>query len=200
VSFPHPTGHDDPLALLAAWYEAAERQGVQLPDAAALATVAPDGQPSVRMVLYKGMLGGRLRFFTNYESRKARELDREPRCALVFHWKEVARQVRVEGVAVRTPRAESEAYFASRPRDSQLAAIVSAQSQPVESYSALVEQYERAAHVLATDPLECPSGWGGYALEPSLVEFWIGHDARLHERQVFTREGGLAWVRRCLAP
>jgi pyridoxamine 5'-phosphate oxidase len=179
----------DPIAVFLEWYDEARRTpGIIDADACALATATRDGRPSVRMVLLRGFSGGGARFFTNYESRKAHELDDNPRAALCFHWAPLERQVRFEGTVERLTTTESDVYFASRPAGSRLSAIVSPQSRPIASRDEL--EAKRAALAASGQPLVRPPFWGGYRLLPDAIELWRAGPHRLHERQLFTREPG----------
>ena len=173
----------DPLAQFEAWFAAADPA---TREAMALATAAPDGAPSVRMVLLKGFDARGFRFFTGYESRKGRELAVNPRAALLFHWHDLGRQVRIEGVVARVPAEESDAYFGSRPLPSRLSAVASAQSEPVAGRAEL----ESRVAALAGEPEPPrPAAWGGYVLEPAAYEFWQHRDDRLHDRFRYERAG-----------
>ena len=171
----------DPLALLRAWFADAEAHDVSEPNAAALATATPDGRPSLRMVLTKGVDERGIVFFTNYGSRKAGELEANPRAAIMFHWSALGRQVRVEGPVGRVERAETEAYARSRSRASQLSALASPQSRPIDSRDWLER---RVAELDADHPGELPvrDDWGGYRLAPEAWEFWQHRPNRLHDR------------------
>jgi pyridoxamine 5'-phosphate oxidase len=177
----------DPLAQFAAWFLAAGEAGVPVPEAMALATAAPDGAPSARMVLLKGFDERGLVFFTSYGSRKGRELAANPRAALLFHWQPLGRQVRVEGAVSRVPTEESEAYFRSRPLGSRLSAIASHQSEPV---AARAELEARVAALEGDADPPRPADWGGYVLAPVAYEFWQHRDDRLHDRFRYERDGG----------
>jgi pyridoxamine 5'-phosphate oxidase len=189
----------DPLAAFAAWYEDAVRSGARLPDAVALATATPDGRPSVRMVLYKGVEAGGLVFYSNYESRKARELALNPRAALVFHWAGLSRQVRVEGSVERLSERTSDDYFRTRARDSQLGAWASPQSRPIENRRVLEERLHALDRQHTGNVVPRPKFWGGYRLLPELIEFWCEREHRLHDRIVYERTGA-GWRTSRLAP
>lgn len=179
----------DPLALLRRWFEDAEAHDVSEPNAAALASATPDGRPSLRMVLTKGVDERGIVFFTNYSSRKAGELEANPRAAILFHWPMLGRQVRVEGPVSRVERAETEAYARSRSRASQLSALVSPQSRPVEGRDWLER---RVAQLDEEHPGELPvrEDWGGYRLLPEAWEFWQHRPNRLHDRFRYLPEAG----------
>jgi pyridoxamine 5'-phosphate oxidase len=194
-----PTAETDPLEVFASWYDAALRTGAPFPDAMALATATLDGRPSVRTVLYKGVRAGGIEFFTNYESRKGRELDENPRAAVVFHWPALGRQVRMEGGVERLSRDESARYFASRPRDSQLSACVSPQSRPITSRAELERHVAELEASLGTQLVTCPEFWGGYRLRPDLIEFWVNRSGRLHDRSEY-RKLAEGWQLTWLAP
>jgi pyridoxamine 5'-phosphate oxidase len=172
----------DPLAQFGRWYEEARTGGAFQPDAAAVATATPDGRPSARMVLVKGFDPEGLVFFTNYGSRKAGELEANRRAALLFHWPELGRQVRIEGTVARTTRAETEAYAHSRPRESQLSALASPQSQPVPGREWLEQQVKELDEQHADEELPVREDWGGYRLAPDAWEFWQHRPNRLHDR------------------
>ena len=187
----------DPLRQFAAWFEEAGAAGVRAPEATALATAAADGRPSVRMVLLKGFDERGLVFFTGYESRKGAELAVNPRAALLFYWDPLGRQVRIEGVVERVSEAESDAYFASRPRGAQISASVSPQSRVVESRAALEAL---AAELEARGgELPRPPAWGGFRLAPQTYEFWQHRSNRLHDRLRYRHDGG-RWKIERLAP
>lgn len=188
----------DPLRQFAAWLADAVAAGLREPNAMALATVDEDGAPASRMVLLKGLEDGRFVFYTNLESRKARALAHEPRCAATFWWDALERQVRVEGRAERVTEAVADAYFASRPRGSQLAAWASPQSRPLASREALAAAW-RAAAARFPAQVPRPPTWGGYAVRPSAVELWQGRASRLHDRFRYERVAG-GWQRARLAP
>jgi pyridoxamine 5'-phosphate oxidase len=189
----------DPFRAFHEWYGEVERSGLERADAMTLATATASGRPSARIVLYKGVARGGFLFFTNYESRKAGELDANPHAALVFHWIPFQRQVRIEGRVERTTREESEAYFATRPRDSQVGTWASPQSAPIESRELLERRAAEIVDRHAGGPIPCPPFWGGYRLVPDAFEFWIGRDHRLHDRFRYERSGG-GWSVTRLAP
>jgi pyridoxamine 5'-phosphate oxidase len=168
--------------------------------ACALATSTPDGRPSARMVLVKTADANGFVFYTNYTSRKAEELDANPHAALAFHWASMAVQVRVEGSVERATEAESDAYFASRARQSQLGAWASLQSQPMSGRRDLIGRYlqEKARRIGRTVPR--PPHWGGYRLAPERIEFWVGKLGRLHDRYLYTLDDDGRWQRQMLYP
>jgi pyridoxamine 5'-phosphate oxidase len=186
----------DPVTLFRAWF--ADAGTLPEPNAMVLATVSADGQPSSRIVLLKGLDDRGFSFFTNQASRKGEELAANPRCALLFPWHPLQRQVRVEGVASRLGEAEVAAYFAKRPRGAQLGAMASPQSQVV-SREELDERFA-AADAAYPDDVPVPAGWGGYVVEPALVEFWQGGVNRLHDRLRYRRIPAGQWVLDRLAP
>jgi pyridoxamine 5'-phosphate oxidase len=189
----------NPIEQFGRWYEVA-REGVELPDAMALATAAPDGAPDARMVLLKAFDTEGFRFHSNYESVKATHLEANPRAALVIYWRELDRQVRVRGTVEQLDPVESGRYFETRDRDSRLGAWASPQSRPLENREELEERYEKArARFGDTEDIPRPEFWGGYLLRPDRVEFWQGHHARLHDRFLYTRENG-DWRLERLAP
>ena len=189
---------DDPLAQFRRWYREAEA-GSAVPEAAALATATPDGRPSVRMVLVKRADERGFAFHTNLESRKGGELAANPRAALLFHWRELGRQVRVEGAVERLSEAEADAYFRTRPRESRLAAWASPQSRPLADRAELDELYRRAEARFAGGDVPLPPHWGGFRVVPDAYEFWQHGENRLHDRVRYRRDGG-AWRRERLAP
>lgn len=189
----------DPLRQVARWLDDAIAAGVAQPEAMALATATRDGRPSVRMVLLKGVDPRGATFFTNHESRKAVELDENPRGALAIHWQPLHRQVRLEGAVERLTAEESAAYFATRPRGSRIAAWASPQSRRVESREALDRLYAQTEARFAGAEIPLPAHWGGYRLVPDAVELWQGRENRLHDRARYDRRGG-GWELSRLAP
>jgi len=189
----------DPLVLFRRWYREADRKGALQPDAIALATADASGAPSVRMVLFKGMEGRRFLFYSNYESRKGRDLAANNRAALVFYWSLTRHQVRVSGRVSRLSRADSTAYFHSRPRGAQLSALASRQSRVVSSRAVLEKAVaELDRRYSQTVPL--PPDWGGYALRPDWIEFWENRADRLHDRLRYVRRKQGGWRLERLAP
>jgi len=187
----------DPIKQFEAWFEDA-RETVPLPEAMTLATVDADGLPDARMVLLKGFGPDGFRFFTNYDSAKGEQLAGSSRAALVLYWRELDRQVRVRGDVERLPAQDSDAYFASRPRDSQIAAAISPQSRPIEREE-LDRSYAQLATELGDGYPRRPDHWGGYLLRPTAIEFWQGRDSRMHDRLRYTRENG-SWRIERLGP
>jgi pyridoxamine 5'-phosphate oxidase len=190
----------DPLVEFRSWYRLAEESGVPQPDAMTLATSTPDGIPSARMVLLKGVDDGGFVFFTNYESRKAHELSENPRAALILYWSAIRRQVRISGRAERLSQPESEEYFRSRPRGSRLAAWASRQSEVIADRSVLEDEYRRLENEYADADVPLPPFWGGYRVTPDVVEFWKGRENRLHDRLRYTRRRDGSWAVERLAP
>lgn len=191
----------DPLSVLNAWYLEASGRGDPTPDAMTLATASRDARPSARVVLFKGLLRGGVLFVTNYRSRKARELDENPRAALVMHFPLLERQVRLEGEVERATADESEAYFRERPRGSQLGAWASPQSQAISSRAELEAWAKGAQDRFAEGAVPRPDFWGGYLFFPERVELWLGRADRLHDRFSYRRATrDAAWVIERLAP
>jgi pyridoxamine 5'-phosphate oxidase len=187
----------DPIEQFKAWFADAEA-AAPLAEAMTLATVDAEGAPNARMVLLKGFGADGFRFFTNYESIKGRELAASSRAALILYWRELDRQVRIRGEVERLPAEDSDAYFASRPRDSQIAASISPQSRPIEREE-LDRRYRELAAGVGDDEVPRPSHWGGYLLRPTVIEFWQGRDSRMHDRIVY-RLGPDGWEIERLAP
>jgi pyridoxamine 5'-phosphate oxidase len=190
----------DPFRQFEKWFQEVEAAKVPEPNAAVLASATRDGRPSARTVLLKGVDGRGFVFYTNYDSRKGRELEANPRATLVFPWIGLERQVIVEGPVVKVAREESEAYFHSRPLASQLAAWASAQSSIIAGRAVLEEAMKAVERKYAGKEAPLPPNWGGFRLAPETVEFWQGRRSRLHDRLRFRREAGGGWVVERLAP
>jgi pyridoxamine 5'-phosphate oxidase len=190
----------DPLAVFRRWFEAAAGAGAFEPEAVALATATPDGRPSARMVLAKGVDERGFAFYTNYGSRKGDELEANPRAALLFHWPALGRQVRVEGPVERLAREDSERYARNRSRDSQLSALASPQSRPVPSREGLEERVAELAREHEGRELPVREDWGGYRLIPDAWEFWQHRPNRLHDRFRYLPEPGGGWRIERLGP
>lgn len=196
---PDLTPADDPIAFFRRWFEEAKAAGIYLPESMAVATATPSGAPAARMMLLKGVDQRGFVFFTNYESRKGAELAANPRAALVFHWAVLQRQVRVEGTVEKLSPAESEAYFRSRPRGSRLGAWASRQSAPLASRAELDRRFREFEAQFAGREIPLPPFWGGFRLEPLVIEFWQGRLNRLHDRLRYSRQGG-GWLVERLYP
>lgn len=196
---PLPPADQDPLAVLASWRAEAHRAGLLEPDAMVVATATPGGTPSARVVLCRGVVGRGVWFYTNYQSRKGRELERNPRAAAVFYWAQLGRQVRVEGRVSKLPAAESDAYFAGRPRGSQLASAASPQSRPVANTDEVRARAAELARTYEGRAVPRPPHWGGYVLLANSVELWIAGADRLHDRRLYRWRGG-RWIVVNLAP
>lgn len=190
----------NPIDLFRRWFNEAIASGSRLPDSMTLATATRDGKPSARMVLLKGVENDGFVFYTNYNSRKVRELDENPRAALVLYWTQLDRQVRIEGSVERISAAESDEYFSTRPRESQLGALASPQSEVIESRNVLEETFRRLDEQYRDQPVERPAHWGGYRLKPDLIEFWQNREGRLHDRILYERQADGSWTIKRLAP
>jgi pyridoxamine 5'-phosphate oxidase len=190
----------DPFRQFEKWFQEAEAAKIHEPNAGVLATAAKDGRPAARMVLLKGLDGRGFVFYTNYDSRKGRELEANPRASYVFPWVALERQVIVEGTVAKVAREESEAYFHSRPRASQLAAWASPQSSIISGRGALEEAMKATEKKYQGAEAPLPPHWGGFRIVPETVEFWQGRRSRLHDRLRYRREPGGAWVIERLAP
>ena len=189
----------DPIKQFGIWFTAAVEVGISEMNAIALATVAENGQPTTRMVLLKGYDHAGFVFYTNYQSEKARHLEKNPRAGLVIHWKELERQIRIDGMAEKVSREESARYFHSRPIGSQLGAWVSHQSEVIDARRILEARLSELEERFAGQEIPCPPHWGGYRVKAERIEFWQGRPNRLHDRFRYTRDGE-SWRIERLAP
>lgn len=190
----------DPKKQFLKWFEEAKKKEIPKAEASVLATATPEGVPSARVILFKGFDENNLLFFTNYESRKSREIFSNPRVALVFHWEPLGKQVRIEGTASKTSPEKSNEYWASRPRESQLSGAASHQSQIIENHNQLVEKVKELQEKYQTNPIPRPNFWGGFQITPDRYEFWIDDPTRLHQRFVYNFNKNGKWERDQLAP
>ncbi len=193
-----PTG--DPLALFDQWFAAAQESEPNDPNAMALATAAADGTPSVRMVLLKGHGPDGFTFYTNARSRKGEEIRATMRAALLFHWKSLRRQIRIEGPLAEVTGAEADRYFHSRPRDSQIGSAASDQSRPLSDRALYLARVAELAARHPSGDLPRPPHWTGFRLAPAAIEFWLDRPNRLHDRRLFTRGADGAWTSTLLYP
>lgn len=191
---------DDPFEQFDKWFGEVLHSRVEEPNAMTLATVGKDGMPSVRIVLLKGIDEKGFYFYTNYESRKARELLENPQASVVFFWKELERQVRIQGRVSKASSEQSDHYYLSRPEGSRLGAWASPQSQIIASREVLEEKVREVTAQFKKEPLHRPPFWGGFCIEPQLIEFWQGRPSRLHDRIVYTLEETGNWEIHRLAP
>lgn len=190
----------DPINQFQAWFNDAMEAKLPLPEAMTLATATPDGRPSARMVLLKQVDHDGFVFFTNYRSAKARQLDANPYAALVFYWAQLDRQVRVEGSVTRTSAQESRDYFQTRPRESQIGAWASAQSEVISARDVLEQRALELESLYCDREIDCPEHWGGYRLKPERVEFWKSRVGRLHDRILYELQPDGSWTISRLAP
>jgi pyridoxamine 5'-phosphate oxidase len=194
------TADPDPFKQFQQWFDEARAKVSPLPEAMTLATATTDGKPSARLVLLKQVDDRGFVFYTNYRSSKARELDTNPFAALVFYWPQLERQVRIEGKVTRTSAAESDEYFRSRPRDSQVGALASPQSEVIPNRDVLEQRLAELEEEYRDREVERPEHWGGYRLKPERIEFWKGRPSRLHDRLLYERQADGAWIIKRLAP
>jgi pyridoxamine 5'-phosphate oxidase len=193
--------HHNPIVQFETWFAQAQASDLREPNAMTLATATSDGKPSARIVLLKEVSESGFVFYTNYKSRKGRDLESNPWAALIFFWAELERQVRIEGSVSRLTRNESETYFRSRPKGSRLGAWASRQSEPVESRAQLeIRLRDLEARYAGTDSVPLPESWGGYLVRPDVLEFWQGRPNRLHDRLEYRRKGESDWEIRRLSP
>ncbi len=189
----------DPLTQFSKWFSEALSAGVKEPNAMILATAGKNGKPAARVMLLKGLDEKGFSFYTDYRSRKGRQLEENPFASLVFLWKEMERQVRVEGKVLRLPEKESDRYFQSRPEGSRISARASFQSKPLKDRAELEASFNRIAKEFRGKEIPRPDRWGGFLLRPDLVEFWQGRADRLHDRLQYTRSR-TGWKVRRLSP
>jgi pyridoxamine 5'-phosphate oxidase len=190
----------DPIRQFSTWWHEALKANIIEVNAMTLATSSADGMPSARTVLMKGFSEKGFTFFTNYNSFKGQQLSENPRASLLFFWKELERQVRITGVVEKVSSEESSAYFHSRPKPSQVGAVISPQSQVIESRQWLDEKYKQASEQFENTTVERPAHWGGYLVTPVIIEFWQGRPGRLHDRIQYTLSDDGAWKIERLAP
>jgi pyridoxamine 5'-phosphate oxidase len=190
----------DPIKQFQIWFDDAVAANIRLAEAMTLATATPEGRPSARMVLLKQVDADGFVFFTNYHSAKASQLESNPYAALVFYWNVLDRQVRVEGKVGRTPAAESESYFQTRPRESQIGAWASPQSSVIAGREVLEQRARELEDYYRDREIECPGHWGGYRLRPDKIEFWKSREGRLHDRILYELMSDGTWSIKRLAP
>ena len=191
---------DNPLEIVRAWIDQAIETKVNEPTAVIVGTATPEGRPSMRTVLLKEVLDGRFVFYTNYDSRKGKQIAANPHVALTFLWHELERQIHVEGTIERLPAAESDAYFAMRPYKSRVGARISPQSQPIPSREYIMMRFAAESLRFVGREVPRPEHWGGFAVTPSRIEFWQGRDSRLHDRFLYELQADGSWSLERLAP
>jgi pyridoxamine 5'-phosphate oxidase len=194
------TADADPLKQFQRWFDDARAADLPLPEAMTLATATRDGRPSARLVLLKEADKRGFVFYTNYGSQKAREMDANPQAVLVFYWAQLERQVRIEGPVSRVTAAESDEYFRSRPRESQIGALASPQSEVISGRDVLQQRFEELEKFYLGREIERPAHWGGYRLQPERIEFWKGRPGRLHDRLLYEAQADGSWTIKRLAP
>lgn len=194
------TADPNPINQFRRWFNHAQAAGIPMPEAMTLATASPNGRPAARLVLLKGVDDEGFVFYTNYRSRKARELDANPFAALVFYWQKLDYQVRVEGSVTRTSAEESDEYYATRPRESQLGAHASPQSEVVSGREFLENRFAELEENYRDRTVDRPEHWGGYRVKPERIEFWKSRPGRLHDRLLYERQTDGTWLRTRLAP
>jgi pyridoxamine 5'-phosphate oxidase len=190
----------DPITQFRIWFDEALKSEILDVNAMSLATATPGGEPSVRTVLLKDLEQGGFVFYTQYDSAKGRDLTMNPRASLLFYWAELERQIRITGHVTRVARAASEAYFATRPVESQWAAWTARQSSEIATRDDLERQFEEIKRRYSDPPVPCPPDWGGFRVDPERIEFWQGRPGRLHDRLLYTRQLDGTWTRVRLAP
>ena len=200
VGLDEKTVEPSPISQFQRWFDDAIASGSRLPESMTLATATKDGRPSARVVLLKQVDDDGFVFYTNYHSAKAKELEENPQATLVFYWVGLDRQVRVEGTVERASAHESDEYFETRPRESQLGALASPQSEVIESREVLENNFRELDEAYRDRPVKRPSHWGGYRLKPLRIEFWQNRAGRLHDRILYDRQPDGTWTIKRLAP
>jgi pyridoxamine 5'-phosphate oxidase len=190
----------NPIAQFQKWFGDAAATGMHLPEAMTLATATKEGRPTARLVLLKNIDKDGFVFYTNYRSAKAKELDENPFAALVFYWPQLDRQVRIDGAVSRVSARESDEYFQTRPRESQLGALASPQSEIIASRDVLEERFRELERQYEGRPIDRPEHWGGYRLKPERIEFWKSRPGRLHDRILYELQPDGSWSIKRLAP